>query len=154
MIKCQKTIKIGILIIGLCLLTTLTLYKKDAYYEKEQTKQVAISFLKSLTKYDQESAIKYVLSNTQLDKDLKNPDKFLSFKDSKILGVIRVNEDSTEGRSKFYQAFYKIISVVVKIKVVHTDDIGNPAGDYILFITLVKKSPQSEWLITELGSGP
>ena len=84
MIKCQKIIKIGILIIGLCLLTTLTLSKKDAYYEKEQTKQVAISFLKSLTKYDQQSAIKYVLSNTQLDKDLKILTNFSLLKTQKF----------------------------------------------------------------------
>ena len=31
---------------------------------------------------------------------------------------------------------------------------GSPVGDYILFITLVKQSPQSDWLITEFGSGP
>lgn len=43
---------------------------------------------------------------------------------------------------------------MVKIKVVHADDVGNPLGDYISFIALVKKSPQSNWLITELGSGP
>ena len=34
------------------------------------------------------------------------------------------------------------------------DDAGSPVGDYILFITLVKQSPQSDWLIAEFGSGP
>ncbi|WP_257222000.1 MULTISPECIES: DUF4829 domain-containing protein [unclassified Acinetobacter] len=117
-------------------------------------KQTTILFLNSLAKHDRKSAIKYVWPDAQLYEDLKSPERFLSFKDSKILEIIRINDDSAESRPEYYQEFYKIISVMVKVKIVHIDDAGSPVGDYILFITLVKKSPQSDWLITGLGSGP
>ncbi|MFW2786974.1 hypothetical protein ACN6QX_13660, partial [Acinetobacter baumannii] len=40
-----------------------------------------------------------------------------------------------------------------RIKTVHADLAGNPAGTYIVFVTVVKKDPKSNWLVTELGSG-
>ena len=123
-------------------------------YDNEMAKQTTILFLNSLAKHDRKSAIKYVWPDAQLYEDLKSPERFLSFKDSKILEIIRINDDSAESRPEYYQEFYKIISVMVKVKVVHIDDAGSPVGDYILFITLVKQSPQSDWLITEFGSGP
>ncbi|MFW1893541.1 MULTISPECIES: hypothetical protein [Acinetobacter] len=116
--------------------------------------QTTILFFNSLAKHDLESAIKYVWPDARLHEDLKSSERFLSFKDSKILEVVRINYDSAESRPEYYQEFYKIISVMVKVKIVHIDDAGSPVGDYILFITLVKQSPQSDWLITEFGSGP
>ncbi|MEG2846977.1 MAG: hypothetical protein RR876_16525 [Acinetobacter sp.] len=116
--------------------------------------QTTILFFNSLAKHDLESAIKYVWPDARLHEDLKSSESFLYFKDSKILEVVRINYDSAESRPEYYQEFYKIISVMVKVKVVHIDDAGSPVGDYILFITLVKQSPQSDWLITEFGSGP
>lgn len=47
-----------------------------------------------------------------------------------------------------------MISLTIKIKTVRVDIAGNPAGTYIVFITVVKKDPKSNWLVTELGSGP
>ena len=111
-------------------------------------------FLNALSQHDRKSAIKYVWQNVRLYEDLNSSERFLSFKDSKILEVISVDYDSAKNRPEYYQEFYKIILSMVKIKVEHTDDVGNPVGNYILFITLMKESPQSDWLITELGSGP
>ena len=154
MIKRPKIIKVGILLVGLCLLLIFNSYQQKLKHDNEMAKQTTIIFLNSLAKHDRKSAIKYVWPDAQLYEDLKSPERFLSFKDSKILEIIRINYDSAESRPEYYQEFYKIISVMVKVKVVHIDDAGSPVGDYILFITLVKKSPQSDWLITGLGSGP
>lgn len=154
MVKPPKTIKIVLLIIGLCLLITITLYKKNYYYEKEQAEKIGVFFLNSLVKHDRDSAVEYVLPDVRLYKDLKSPKIYQHFKNLNNLEVVRVNYDSAKGRPEYYQEFYKIISVLVKIKTKHTNNANNPVGDYILFITLVKKSPQSHWRITELGSGP
>ena len=154
MVNRPKIIKVGILLVGLCLILIFNSYKQKLNYDNEMAKQTTILFLNSLAKHDRKSAIKYVWPDSQLYEDLKSPERFLSFKDSKILEVVRINYDSAESRPEYYQEFYKIISVMVKVKVVHIDDAGSPVGDYILFITLVKKSPQSDWLITGLGSGP
>ena len=154
MVNRPKIIKVGILLVGLCLILIFNSYKQKLNYDNEMAKQTTILFLNSLAKHDRKSAIKYVWPDAQLYEDLKSPERFLSFKDSKILEIIRINYDSAESRPEYYQEFYKIISVMVKVKVVYIDDAGSPVGDYILFITLVKKSPQSDWLITGLGSGP
>lgn len=140
--------------VGLCLLLIFNSYKQKLNHDKEMATQTTILFLNSLSKTDSELALKYVWPDEQLYEDLKSPERFLSFKDSKILEVIRVDYDSAKGSFEYYQQFYKVVSVMVKIKVMHTDDAGSPVGDYILFITLVKKSSHSDWLITELGSGP
>lgn len=62
--------------------------------------------------------------------------------------------DSAKNRPDYYQQFYKMISLSIKIKTVHTDLAGNPAGTYIVFVTVVKKDPKSQWLVAELDSGP
>lgn len=147
-------IKIGILLIGLCLILVFSSHKQKSTYDKEMAVKTTIFFLNALSKSDSKSALKHVWPNERLYGELKSPERFLSFKDSKILEVKRVDYDSAKGRPEYYQQFYKIISVMLKIKVVHSDDAGNPLGEYILFISLVKKSSQSDWLITELGSGP
>ena len=147
-------IKIGILLIGLCLILVFSSHKQKSTYDKEMAVKTTISFLNALSKSDSKSALKHVWPNERLYGELKSPERFLSFKDSKILEVKKVDYDSAKGRPEYYQQFYKIISVMLKIKVVHSDDAGNPLGEYILFISLVKKSSQSDWLITELGSGP
>ena len=147
-------IKIGILLISLCLLLVFSSYKKKSIHDKEMAAQTTIFFLNSLSKGDSKSALTYVWPDERLYEELKIPERFLSFKDLKILEVTRGDYDSPKGRPEYYQQFYKIISVMVKIKVVYTDDAGSPVGNNILFITLVKKSPHSDWLITELGSGP
>lgn len=147
-------IKIGILLISLCLLLVFSSYKKKSIHDKEMAAQTTIFFLNSLSKGDSKSALKYVWPDERLYEELKIPERFLSFKDLKILEVTRGDYESPKGRPEYYQQFYKIISVMVKVKVVHIDDAGSPVGDYILFITLVKQSPQSDWLITEFGSGP
>lgn len=43
-----------------------------------------------------------------------------------------------------------MISLTIKIKTVHADLAGNPAGTYIVFVTVVK-DPKSNWLVTELA---
>lgn len=154
MIRPKIFIKLGILLVGLCLLLIFNSYKQKLNHDNEMATQTTILFLNSLSKRDSKSALKYVWPDDRLYGELKSPERFLSFKDSKILEIIRVYYDSAKGRPEYYQQFYKVISVMVKIKIVHIDDAGSPVGDYILFITLVKKSPQSDWLITELGSGP
>ena len=147
-------IKIGTLILVFCSLLVFSSYKQKSIHDKEAAKQTTNFFLNSLSKGDSKSALKYVWPDERLYEELKIPERFLSFKDLKILEVTRGDYDSPKGRPEYYQQFYKIISVMVKIKVVYTDDAGSPVGNNILFITLVKKSPHSDWLITELGSGP
>ena len=137
MVNRPKIIKVGILLVGLCLILIFNSYKQKLNYDNEMAKQTTILFLNSLAKHDRKSAIKYVWPDAQLYEDLKSPERFLSFKDSKILEIIRINDDSAESRPEYYQEFYKIISVMVKVKVVHIDDAGSPVGDYILFITEV-----------------
>ncbi len=75
-------------------------------------------------------------------------------KDSKVLEVLKkFCYDSAKNRPDYYQQFYKMISLTIKIKTVHADLAGNPAGTYIVFVTVVKKDSKSNWLVTELGSG-
>ena len=136
MVNRPKIIKVGILLVGLCLILIFNSYKQKLNYDNEMAKQTTILFLNSLAKHDRKSAIKYVWPDAQLYEDLKSPERFLSFKDSKILEIIRINDDSAESRPEYYQEFYKIISVMVKVKFVHIDDAGSPVGDYILFINL------------------
>ena len=134
MVNRPKIIKVGILLVGLCLILIFNSYKQKLNYDNEMAKQTTILFLNSLAKHDRKSAIKYVWPDAQLYEDLKSPERFLSFKDSKILEIIRINDDSAESRPEYYQEFYKIISVMVKVKVVHIDDAGSPVGDYILWL--------------------
>lgn len=115
-------IKLGILLVGLCLLLIINSYKQKLNHDKEMATQTTTLFFNSLAKHDRESAIKYVWPDERLYGELKIPENFLSFKGSKVLEVIREDYDSPKGRPEYYQQFYKIISVMVKIKVVYTDD--------------------------------
>lgn len=85
---------------------------------------------------------------------VQNPKRIHFFKESKILEIIKVDYDSEKYRSEYYQQFYKIISLMIKLKIVHMDDASNPPRDYIFFINIVQKDSESNWFITELGSGP
>lgn len=114
--------------------------------------QTTVFFLNALSKGDSKSALKYVWPDEQLH--VPSPERIRVFKDSKILEVIKIDYDSAKYRSEYYQQFYKIISLMIRLKIVHTDDAGNPPGNYIFFINVVQKNPRSNWLITELGSGP
>ncbi|OAL80411.1 hypothetical protein AY606_15440 [Acinetobacter sp. SFB] len=154
MIKSKTFIKIGTLFIGLCLLLVFSSYKQKSTHDKEMAAQTTILFLNSLSKGDSKSALKYVWPDERLYEELKIPERFLPFKDSKILEITRGDYDSAKGRPEYYQEFYKIISLMIKLKVVHTDDAENPPGDYVLFINIVQKDPRSNWFITELGGGP
>ncbi len=53
--------------------------------------------------------------------------------------MLKVRYDSAKNRPDYYQQFYKMISLTIKIKTVHADLAGNPAGTYIVFVTVVKK---------------
>lgn len=116
--------------------------------------QTTILFLNALSKDDSKSALKYVWPGEQLHVQVQSPKRIHFFKESKILEIIKIDYDSEKYRPEYYQQFYKIISLMIKLKVVHTDDAGNPPGDYIFFINIVQKDPRSNWFITELGSGP
>lgn len=117
-------------------------------------KQTTNFFLNSLSKGDSKSALKYVWPDERLYEDLKNHEKFQFLKDSKIIEVIKIDYDSAKNRPEYYQQFHKIISLMVKLKILHKDDAGNPPRDYVFFINIVQKEPESNWFITELGSGP
>lgn len=67
--------------------------------------------------------------------------------------MLKVRYDSAKNRPGYYQQFYKMISLTIKIKTVHADHAGNQAGTYIVFVTVVQMDPKSNWLVTELGSG-
>lgn len=84
-------IKLGILLVGLCLLLIINSYKQKLNHDKEMATQTTILFFNSLAKHDLESAIKYVWPDARLHEDLKSSERFLSFKDSKILEVVRIN---------------------------------------------------------------
>ncbi|WP_457970019.1 hypothetical protein [Acinetobacter calcoaceticus] len=152
MLKSRIFITIGLLLAGLCLFGAFEAYEKKANFEKEQASRVAISFLNSLSNGDAATAYKYVWLGENLN--IRNAEIPQIYKDSKVLEVLKVRYDSAKNRPDYYQQFYKIISVQISIKTVHADIAGNPAGTYILFINLVQIDPKSNWLVTELGSGP
>ncbi|MFW6558152.1 hypothetical protein [Acinetobacter baumannii] len=72
-----------------------------------------------------------------------------------LFAVLEAYEKKTnvekEQASRVAISFFN--SLTIKIKTVHADLAGNPAGTYIVFVTVVKKDPKSNWLVTELGSG-
>ncbi|MGK3622923.1 hypothetical protein ACSLGU_04305 [Acinetobacter sp. A11] len=151
MLKSRIFITIGLLLAGLCLFAAFKSYEKKANAEKEQASRVAISFFDSLSNGDTATAYKYVWLGENLN--IRNAEIPQIYKDSKVLEVLKIRYDSAKNRPDYYQQFYKIISLVIKIKTVDADLAGNPAGTYIVFVTVVKKNPKSNWLVTELGSG-
>ncbi|MBE2172153.1 hypothetical protein IIQ44_09540 [Acinetobacter oleivorans] len=152
MLKSRIFITIGLLLVGLCLFAAFKVYEKKVNSEKEQASRVAISFFNSLSNGDSATAYKHVWSGENLN--IRSAEIAKVYKDSKILEVLKVRYDSPKNRPDYYQQFYKMISLAIKIKTVHADLAGNPAGTYIVFVTVVKKDPKSHWLVTELGSGP
>ncbi|WP_336167298.1 hypothetical protein [Acinetobacter sp. 161(2023)] len=152
MLKSRIFITIGLVLAGLCLFAALEAYEKKANVEKEQAKQTVISFFNSLSNGDSATAYKYVWLGEKLN--IRSAETAQYYKDSKVLEVIKVCYDSPKNRPDYYQQFYKMISLAIKIKTVHADIAGNPAGTYIVFVTVVQKDPKSNWLVTELGSGP
>ncbi|MFA2964244.1 hypothetical protein KWF73_13315 [Acinetobacter pittii] len=151
MLKSRIFITIGLLIVGLCLFAAFKSYEKKANAEKEQASRVAISFFDSLSNGDVATAYKYVWLGENLN--IRNAEIPQIYKDSKVIEVLKVRYDSAKNRPDYYQQFYKMILLVIKIKTVHADLAGNPAGTYIVFVTVVQKDPKSNWLVTELGSG-
>jgi hypothetical protein len=152
MLKSRIFIAIGLLLAGLCLFAAFNSYEKKANSEKEQARKTVISFFNSLSHGDSATAYKYVWSGENLN--IRSAEIAQIYKDSKVLEVIKIRYDSAKNRPDYYQQFYKMISLTIKIKTVHADIAGNPAGTYILFVTVVQKDPKSNWLVTELGSGP
>lgn len=152
MLKSRIFITIGLLLAGLCLFGAFEAYEKKVNAEKEQASRAAISFFNSLSNGDAATAYKYVWSGENLN--IRSAETAQYYKDSKVLKVLEIRYDSPKNRPDYYQQFYKMISLAIKIKTVRADIAGNPAGTYIVFITVVKKDPKSNWLITELGSGP
>ncbi|AYA01684.1 hypothetical protein BEN74_01480 [Acinetobacter sp. WCHAc010034] len=152
MVRSRIFITIGILLISLCLFLAFSSYKQKSIYDKEMAAQTTVFFLNSLSKGDSKSALKHVWPDEQLH--VQSPERIRVFKGSKILEVIKIDYDSAKYKPEYYQQFYKIISIMIRLKIVHTDDAGNPPGNYIFFINVVQKNPGSNWLITELGSGP
>jgi len=152
MLKSRIFITIGLLLAGLCLFAAFKAYEKKVNSEKEQASRVAICFFNSLSNGDSTTAYKHVWSGENLN--IRSVEIAKVYKDSKILEVLKVRYDSPKNRPDYYQQFYKMISLAIKIKTVHADPAGNPAGTYIVFVTVVKKDPKSHWLVTELGSGP
>ncbi|EXS34689.1 MULTISPECIES: hypothetical protein [Acinetobacter calcoaceticus/baumannii complex] len=151
MLKSRIFVTIGLLLAGLCLFAAFKSYEKKANAEKEQASRVAISFFDSLSNGDAAAAYKYVWLGENLN--IRNAEIPQIYKDSKVLEVLKVRYDSAKNRPDYYQQFYKMILLVIKIKTVHADLAGNPAGTYIVFVTVVQKDPKSNWLVTELGSG-
>jgi len=152
MLKSRIYITIGLLLAGLCLFTAFNSYEKKANAEKVQASRVAISFLNSLSSGDSATAYKYVWSGEELN--IRSTETAKVYKDSKVLKVLKISYDSPTNRPDYYQQFYKMISLAINIKTVHAEVAGDPTGNYILFVTVVQKDPKSNWLVTELGSGP
>lgn len=151
MLKSRIFIMIGLLLAGLSLFAAFKSYEKKANAEKEQASRVAISFFNSLSNGDVATAYKYVWLGENLN--IRNAEIPQIYKDSKVIEVLKVRYDSAKNRPDYYQQFYKMLSVQIYIKTVHADLAGNPAGTYIVFVTVVQKDPKSNWLVTELGSG-
>ncbi|MGR2825622.1 hypothetical protein FY048_08865 [Acinetobacter sp. 1124_18A] len=150
--KSRIYITIGLLLAGLCLFVAFNSYEKKANSEKEMASRTAISFLNSLSNGDSATAYKYVWSGEK--SNIRSAETAKVYKDSKVLKVLEIRYDSPKNRPDYYQQFYKMISLAIKIKTVHADVTGDPTGNYILFVTVVQKDPKSNWLVTELGSGP
>ncbi len=151
MLKSRIFITIGLFLAGLCLFAAFKSYEKKANAEKEQASRAAIFFFNSLSNGDAATAYKYVWLGENLN--IRNAEIPQIYKDSKVIEVLKVRYDSAKNRPDYYQQFYKMILLVIKIKTVHADLAGNPAGTYIVFVTVVQKDPKSNWLVTELGSG-
>jgi len=137
MLKSRIFITIGLLLAGLCLFAAFKSYEKKANVEKEQASRVAISFFNSLSNGDAATAYKYVWLGENLN--IRNAEIPQIYKDSKVLEVLKVRYDSPKNRPDYYQQFYKMISLAIKIKTVHAEVAGDPTGNYILFVTVVKK---------------
>ncbi|EOQ60989.1 hypothetical protein F935_03327 [Acinetobacter calcoaceticus ANC 3811] len=152
MLKSRIFIIIGLLLAGLCLFAAFEAYEKKVNSEKEQARKTVISFFNSLSNGDSATAYKYVWSGEK--SNIRSDEIAYVYKDSKVLEVLKVRYDSPKNRPDYYQQFYKMISVAIKIKTVHAEVAGDPTGNYILFVTVVQKDPKSNWLITEFGSGP
>lgn len=151
MLKFKKLIAIVLSLIGLGIFLFFNSYQQQSAHDQHMATQTAVSFMRDLSKGDSNSAFQYVWSGEQLH--IRSNETVQSFKDAAILEILQVNKSSAKNRPAYYQQFQKINSVMLKIKIVHEDKAGHPPGDYILFITVVQKTPQSNWMITELGSG-
>jgi len=152
MLKSRIFITIGLLLAGLCVLAAFKSYEKKANFEKEQASRVAISFFNSLSNGDSATAYKYVWSGEK--SNIRSDEIAQIYKGSKVLEVLKVRYDSAKNRPDYYHQFYKMISLAIKLKTAHADLADNPAGTYVVFVTVVQKDPKSHWLVTELGSGP
>ena len=125
MLKSRIFITIGLLLAGLCLFLACKAYEKKVNVEKEQASRVAISFLNSLSSGDLATAYKYVWSGEELN--IRSAEIPQIYKDSKVLEVLKARYDSAKNRPDYYQQFYKMISLTIKIKTVHADLAGKPA---------------------------
>lgn len=136
----------------ICLII-FSFYHYQLQQEKNAAEKVATDYIYALIQGHSTLASQYVLHDKTLNMSypLTSVDRF---KDAQLLQVIKTQSDSAQHRSPGYQKFYKIMSVMLKIKFPHSDQASNPAGEYIVFINLVKQNPDATWLITELGSGP
>lgn len=114
MLKPRIFITIGLLLAGLSLFAVLETYEKKTNIEKEQASRVAISFFNSLSNGDSATAYKYVWSGENLN--IRNAEIPQIYKDSKVLEVLKVRYDSAKNRPDYYQQFYKMISLTIKIK--------------------------------------
>ncbi|BAP65062.1 hypothetical protein JUNP405_0247 [Acinetobacter baumannii] len=117
MLKPRIFITIGLLLAGLTLFAVLEAYEKKTNVEKEQASRVAIFFFNSLSNGDSATAYKYVWSGENLN--IRNAEIPQIYKDSKVLEVLKVRYDSAKNRPDYYQQFYKMISLTIKIKTVH-----------------------------------
>lgn len=111
--------------------------RKRLTLKKNRQVELLFSFFNSLSNGDSATAYKYVWSGENLN--IRNAEIPQIYKDSKVLEVLKVRYDSAKNRPDYYQQFYKMISLTIKIKTVHADLAGNPAGTYIVFVTVVKK---------------
>ena len=150
--KLKKIALIAVMLITLAILSAFFIHQQQLNQQKKLAEQTTLNFFKAMSEGDASTAFQYVWRAEQFN--IKPEASKHYFKDMQVLELINVRSDSAKGRPAYYAQFDQLLLVMLKVKSVYPDDAGSPAGNYIQFVLLAKEKPDSEWLITEIGTGP
>ncbi|TCM62718.1 hypothetical protein EC844_12436 [Acinetobacter calcoaceticus] len=143
--------KIGFILLAVCIFAAIMFNKMNFAQDQKQVQQTTELFFNALSQGDLKTAAQLSWQKQQLKI---TPEMAQHYKDMQLLEIMQISKDSAQHRPEYYQQFYKMMSVMLKIKSAYESEEGDPPGEYILFVTLTQASPESDWLVTEIGSGP
>lgn len=150
--KLKKIAVIAVLMITLGVLSAFLIHQQQLNQQKKLAEQTTLNFFAAMAKGDSNTALQYVWRAESFN--IKSESSKNYFKDMQVLEVINIRSDSAKGRPAYYAQFDQLLLVMLKVKSVHPDDAGSPAGNSVLFVLLAKQRPDSDWRITEIGTGP